>query len=178
MTLLNSQFDVISHDPHKNALAGLMTVLEVKDAPGTYSSLPASGTPIPGDIAAGTIVVIENVQGKGKAVVADTDTGKHVGVQMFWTAIDGDMDYDGAFVHKITCLQGGGELQLDTKNFVTATYAPGEFLTCGADTAKGKFTKATTGKQIYGMVGQDGQDTSKGTLHVIIPQGISPLVPA
>lgn len=169
MTILNSQFDVISHDPHRNALAGLMTVLAVKDAPGPYDSLPASGTPVAGNIPAGTIVVMDS---NGEAVVAD---GASVSAPaMLFLTVDGDQDYDGAFVHKITCIQGGGEFQLDTNNFVAGSYSPGDFLTCANGADAGKFRVATAGEQIYGMVGADGQDTSKGTLRIIIPQGISP----
>jgi hypothetical protein len=169
MTILNSQFDVISHDPHKNALAGLMTVLAVKNAPGPYDSLPASGTPVPGAIPSGTIVVMDT---DGKAIVAD---GAVVTAPaMLFITVDGDQDYDGAFVHKLTCIQGGGEFRLDTNNFVTDTYTPGEFLTCANGTDAGKFRKAVAGEQIYGMVNQDGQDTVNNTLDIIVPQGISP----
>ena len=169
MTILNSQFDVISRDPHKNALAGLMVVLDVKNAPGPYDSLPASGTPVPGDIPAGTIVVMDST---GEAIVAD---GAVVTAPaMLFITVDGDQDYDGAFVHKLTCIQGGGEFKLDTNNFVAGTYAPGNFLTCANGADAGKFRVATTGEQIYGMVGPDGNDTVNNTLSIIIPQGISP----
>ena len=173
MTILNSQFDIISHDPHRNALAGLMTVLEVNNAPGPYDSLPASGTPVAGDIKAGNIVQMNT---SGKAVKADNDDALSNAPAMMFIAADGDVDYDGAFVHKITCIQGGGEFLLDTNNFVADTYTPGNFLTCGhtAGSSVGLFRKAAAGEQIYGMVGQDGYDASKGTLHIIIPQGISP----
>lgn len=173
MTILNSQFDVISHDPLKTARAGLMTVLEVDGAVNPYSSLPASGTPVAGDIPAGTIVVMKN---NGKAIVADNDDASTDAPQMFFVTVDGDQDYDGAFVHKLTCIQGGCELRLDTDNFVAGSYSPGDKLTCGdvGTTSEGKFRAATSGEQIYGMVGSEGQDTVNNTLHVIIPQGISP----
>ena len=169
MTILNSQFDVISRDPHKNALAGLMVVLDVKNAPGPYDSLPASGTPVPGDIPAGTIVVMDT---DGSAIVAD---GAVVTAPaMLFITVDGDQDYDGAFVHKLTCIQGGGEFKLDTNNFVAGSYTPGNFLTCANGADAGKFRVATSGEQIYGMVGSDGNDTVNNTLSIIIPQGISP----
>ena len=169
MTILNSQFDVISRDPHKNALAGLMVVLDVKNAPGPYDSLPASGTPVPGDIPAGTIVVMDT---DGAAIVAD---GAVVTAPaMLFITVDGDQDYDGAFVHKLTCIQGGGEFKLDTNNFVAGSYTPGNFLTCANGADAGKFRVATINEQIYGMVGPDGNDTVNNTLSIIIPQGISP----
>ncbi len=175
MTLLNSQFDVISRDPHKNAQAGLMVVLDVEGAPSPYSSLPASGTPVAGVIPAGAIVVMN---ANGNAIKADNDDSSTDAPQMLFITVDGDMDYDGAFVHKLTCIQGGGEFQLDTNNYVAGTYAPGDMLTCGDSSGSpdesGMFRVATTGEQIYGMVGPDGQDAVKYTLAIIIPQGISP----
>jgi hypothetical protein len=171
MTLLNSQFDVISRDPHKNAQAGLMVVLDVEGATSPYGSLPASGTPVAGVIPAGSIVVMN---ANGKAVPADNDI--LTAPQMLFITVDGDMDYDGAFVHKLTCIQGGGEFQLDTNNYVAGAYAPGDMLTCGdaGTSSVGMFRVAAGGEQIYGMVGPDGQDSVKYTLAIIIPQGISP----
>lgn len=176
MSLLNSQFDVISRDPHKNALAGLMVVLEVEGAQGPYYTLPAGGTPVPGVIPAGAIVVMNT---SGKAVLADNDAALTNAPQMFFITVDGDMDYDGAFVHRLTCIQGGGEFLLDTGNFVAAVYTPGDLLTCGdtATTSTGMFRAAASGEQIYGMVGPDGYDSVKGTLSIVIPQGISPALP-
>lgn len=178
MTNLNSQFDVISHDPHSNARAGLMVVLAVEGASGPYSSLPASGTPIPGNIPAGACIAMNT---NGNAVLADNDDALTSAPALLFITVDGNQDYDGAFVHKITCIQGGGEFQLDTNNFVSDTYAPGDKLSCGeasgaADTS-GMFRKAASGEQIYGIVGPDGQDTTKNTLRIIIPQGICPAMP-
>jgi hypothetical protein len=176
MTLLNSQFDVVSRDPHPNARAGLMVVLAVDSPPSPYGSLPAGGTPVAGNIPAGAIVVMKT---NGKAILADNDNALTNAPQMFFITVDGDQDFDGAFVHVLTCIQGGGEFVLDTANFVSTTYNPGDMLTCGhaGGSSVGKFRKAATGEQIYGMVGPEGQDTTKGTLQIIIPQGISPAKP-
>jgi len=176
MTILNSLFDVISHDPHSNAKASLMTVLDVDGFAGPYASLPASGTPQAGDIPAGSIVVMNT---SGNAVLADNDDSSTDAPCMLFITVDGDQDYSGAFVGKLTCIQGGGEFQLDPANFVAGTYNPGDFLTCGdaGTSTEGQVRAAASGEQIYGMVGQLGQDTSKNTLHVIIPQGIAPALP-
>lgn len=176
MTILTSQFDVISRDPHPNARAGLMVVLDVNNPPSPYSSLPASGTPVAGDIPAGAIVVMNS---SGKAILADNDDASTNAPQMFFITVDGDQDLDGAFVHKLTCIQGGGEFLLDTGNFESDTYAPGDLLTCGdaAGSSEGQFRKAASGEQIYGMVGPDGYDSVNDTLAIIIPQGISPALP-
>lgn len=182
MALLNSNFDVISRDPLKTALAGLVVVLDVQGASSPYSTLPASGTPAAGLIAAGSIVVMN--QG-GKAVLADTanttsnpTVGGTAAPCLMFITVDGDQDYDGSFVHKLTCIQGGGEFKLDTANFVTDTYLPCDLLTCGesggpTDTS-GMFRIATTDEQIYGIVGSDGYDAVNDTLSIIIPQGICP----
>ena len=176
MTLLYSLFDIIGHDPHASARAGLMTVLSVEGFAGPYASLPASGTPAAGDIPAGAIVVMNT---NGNAVLADNDDALTHAPCMLFVTVDGDQDYSGAFVGKLTCIQGGAEFQLDPANFVAGVYAPRAWLTCGdaGTTSQGQFRAAATGEQIYGMVGQLGLDTTKGTLHVIIPQGIAPASP-
>jgi len=176
MTILNSMFDIIGHDPHSNARAGLMTVLAVEGFAGPYASLPASGTPAAGSIPAGSVVVMN---ANGNAILADSALATGQAPAMMFVTVDGDQDYSGAFVGKLTCIQGGAEFQLDTANFVAAAYVPGEWLTCGTSGTAGTFTKisGTPGtQQIYGMVGQLGYDTTKDTLHVIIPQGIAPAV--
>jgi len=176
MTLLNSQFDVISRDPHPNARAGLMVVLPVKDAPSPYDSLPASGTPVAGDIPPGACIMMNS---SGEAELADNDDALTNAPALLFITVDGDMDYDGAFVHRITCIQGGGEFQLDTNNFKTDTYNPGDKMTCddvGTGTP-GRFRKATSGEAIYGIVGPAGADTQKGTLNILIPQGWAPAHP-
>jgi hypothetical protein len=147
MTQLNSKFDVISHDPHPAALASQMVMLDVKNAPAPQPS----GTPTPGNIYPGTIAPC-----------------------LFFVALDGDVDYDGAFVHTLTAMAGGGELQVE--NYVSDTYAPGDMLTCGdaGSSSEGQWRKATGGEQIYGVVGPLGQDTVENTLDVIVPQGIAP----
>lgn len=169
MVQLNNEFDIIGHDPHRNAGAGLLTVLSVANAPNPYSALPASGTPVAGSIFRGAIVVMNS---NGEAELADS--GSHSFPQMPFVTVDGDQDYDGAFVHKITCIQGGAEFQLNTTNFEAGSYTIGTFLTWGTGATAGKFIAAVATAQIYGMVGQIGYDANDDTLHVIIPQGISP----
>jgi len=167
MTRLASKFDVISHDPHPAALASQMVVLEVANAPAPQPS----GTPTPGSIHAGTIVVMN---ANGEAIVADNDDASTDAPCMMFVAIDGDVDYDGAFVHKITCMAGGGELQVE--NYVAAAYTPGQMLTCGdaGTSTEGQWRAAAGGEQIYGVVGPEGLDTVNEVLDVIVPQGIAP----
>jgi len=170
MTLLNSKFDVDTHDPHACALASLMLVLDVKNPPAPS----ASGTPTPGNIGPGSIVIMDT---DGKAILADNDDAKTNAPAMFFVAVDGDQDLDGAFVHKITCIQGGCEMTVE--NYVTGAYQPGDLLTCGhaGGSSVGQWRKAASGEQIYGVVGPRGLDTVNNTLDVFLPQGISPAVP-
>jgi hypothetical protein len=173
MTILTSKFDVVSHDPHPNARAGLVIILDVEGAPSPWTSTSSSGTPVPGTIAAGSIVVMNT---NGNAILADNVAALTNAPQMFYVTIDGDMDFDGAFMHRITCIQGGCEIVTDL--FVADTYLPGDMLTCGDSSGgtnySGYFRKATTGEQIYGMVGSDGYSTTDATLSIVIPQGICP----
>jgi len=161
MSKLNSNFDIISHDPHPNAGAGLLTVLEVNGASGGY------GTPSAGNIDAGTLISMNT---SGKAVKADNSSDYPT---LTFITIDGDKDFDGAFVHKITCVKGG-EFLLDAVNYDAApTYTAGLPLMAGTGATAGKFTKATAGKQIIGYVGAQGEDTTNNTLHVIMTQGVA-----
>ena len=175
MTLLNVEFDVVSHDPHANAKASMMVMLDVEGYAGPYAALPASGTPQPGDIFPGAIVVMN---ANGNALRADNDDALTNFPVMLFVTIDGDQDLDGSFVGKITCLQGGMELKLGTPNYVAAAYTPGQKLTCGnTATDAGKFRAAASTEQIYGIVGSRGLDAATALLYVIVPAGISPALP-
>lgn len=168
MSILTSNFDIITHDPPENAKAGLAMVLSVYGAPAPG----AGGTPTAGSIPAGSIIVMN---GNGLAILADNDDATTHAPKLFFVTIDGDQDYDGSFVHKITCVQGG--IEILTPQYLTASYAPSAMLTCGQASATacvGKFRAATTGEQIYGVVGPLGLNATKLVLDVIIPQGISP----
>jgi hypothetical protein len=179
MTQLSSPgFDFAGADPHAAAKAGLLTTLEVEGAPGPYGSLPASGTPLPGPIPPGSIVIMNT---SGKAELADNDDASTDFPVMMYVAVDGDQDYDGCFVHTVTCIHGGFEFFTD--QYVTAVYTPGDALTCGEagppDTT-GTFRAAAKGEQIYGFVGAKGLVTDadgNAVLYIIIPQGVCPAVP-
>jgi len=153
-----------------------MVVFDVEGFAGPYASLPASGTPRAGDIFPGAIVVMN---ANGNATLADNDNALTDFPALLFTAVDGDQDLDGAFVGKITCLQGGMELELDVSNFVAGTYAPGDVLTVGhaGGSSVGQFRAAAGGEQFYAVVGSRGQDTVNNILHVIVPAGICPAAP-
>ncbi len=176
MSLLNNKFQVRSHDCHASAQAALMVVLDVEGFAGPYASLPASGTPQPGAIFPGAIVVMN---ASGNAALADNDDASTDAPALLFTAVDGDQDLDGSFVGKVTCLQGGMELELDVTNFVAGVYTPGDFLTVGhaGGPSIGQFRAAASGEQIYAAVGSRGQDAVNSILHVIVPAGICPEVP-
>ena len=175
MTILNNVFQVRSHDCHPNAQAALMVVFDVEGYLGPYASLPASGTPRAGAIFPGAIVVMN---ASGNATLADNDNALTDAPSLLFTAVDGDQDLDGAFVGKITCLQGGMELELDTGNYVAAAYTAGDFLTCGhaGGSSEGMFRAAATNEQMYAVVGSRGLDVNN-VLHVIVPAGICPAAP-
>ena len=165
MSLLNSKFDIITHDPHPNAAAGLLALFDVKDAPAPG----ASGTPTAGSIPAGSIIAVGT---DAKAVLADNDETETDAPALLYVTVDGNMDNDGAYCHRLTCIQGGCEIL--TEQFESDTYAVGDKLTCGAAANAGKFRKVASGEQIYGVVGIKGYNATDGTLHVVIPQGIAP----
>lgn len=176
MTRLNNVFQVRSHDPHANAKTAMMIVADVEGFAGPYASLPASGTPTPGTIFPGAIVVMN---ANGNVALADNDNALTDAPSLLFTAIDGDQDLDGSFVGKVTCLQGGMELELDPSNYVSAAYTPGDKLTVGdtGSTSVGQFRAAVTNEQIYALVGSRGLDVSTSILHVIVPAGICPAMP-
>lgn len=172
MSILNSSFDVITHDPPEHAKAGLAMVLAVNSPP----AVSGSGTPTAGVIPAGAIVIMNAA---GQAIIADNNSATTNAPCLMFVTIDGDMDLDGSFVHKVTCIQGGIEIQ--TPQYVAAVYNSGDMLTCGdslaTPTEVGKFRAAASGEQIYGIVGPLGLNATKGCLDVIIPQGICPAAP-
>jgi hypothetical protein len=118
------------------------------------------------------MVVVMN--SNGEAIIADNDDAETDAPSLLFVAFDGDVDNDGALVHKLTCCQGGCRLKDD--QYVAAGYTPGDVLTCGNAADEGKFRAAAAGEQIYGVVGPDGLDSTNGVLDVIIPQGIAPAV--
>jgi len=164
MSNLNSLFDIVTRDPHPNALASLMVILDVSGAPGPGTG----GTPTPGTIRPGTIVMMDAA---GEAVLGDRATWTANDPFMFAVAVDGDMDYDGAFLHRITCLEGG--LEMKTEQYVAGVYNPGEPLTVGTVGDAGLIERMTVGagagEPLIGFVGPNGVN-SDGTLDVIMPQ--------
>lgn len=167
MSILTSNFDVITHDPPEHAKAGLALVLAVAGAPAPGSG----GTPTAGTVAAGSIV---QMNASGLAIPADNDAATTNAPCLLFVTIDGDEDYDGSFVHKITCIQGG--IEILTPEYVVAAYTPGGLLTCGdtATSSVGQFRTAAATEQVYGIVGPLGVNATTGVLDVIIPQGICP----
>jgi hypothetical protein len=175
MTLLRSKFNFHGHDPHGAAKSSLMTDLWVKGATGPYGGPGGSGTPIAGPIFRGAIVNMDTAVPDGRAVLADYDLHAALPAKiMYFVAVDGDQDFDGAFVHKVSCLQGGAE-------FLTDQFTANPGLVPGAPLRPGATSTGDVGKfhiaafatdQIYGYVGDEGYNASTGLLHVIIPQGV------
>jgi uncharacterized protein YaiE (UPF0345 family) len=168
MTKFASKFDVVTHDPHPNALAGLMVVLEPYPLPSPLRN--TEGTPNPGTFEPGMVVMMN---GDGKAtlgIAPDTTAANPI---LPFVTVDGDWDLDGAAVHRLTCIQGGLEIQTEKYTPDVAGFTPGEALTFGIATA-GLFEKRGATNQIYGFVGPRGEYAVDGVdvLDVIIPQGV------
>jgi hypothetical protein len=181
MTILTSKFNFRGRDPHPAAKASLATVLKVAGALGPYSTPGGSGTPVVGPIFRGAIVCMDV---NGEAILADSDVTNlaYQATQQktpFFVAVDGDQDFDGAFVHKVTALQGGMEIltdqfTVDPGLIPGAPVCPGG--TIGGDVGMFRLAVPTivpaTDEQVYGYVGSEGYNTVTGLLHVIIPQGV------
>lgn len=153
MSLLNSKFDIVSVD-NPVALASLAQVLPVDSPP----SLGVNGTPQAGVIPPGAIVVMNSA---GKAVLGSTGADP----QLAFVTVDGNMDYSGAFVQKLTCLHGG--VTIKTDQFVAGAFLPG----LPVSFSLGKVKLRAAGEQIIGFVGPGGLDAVEGVLEVILPQG-------
>ena len=160
MSILNSKFDIVSVD-NPVALAALAQVLTV---PGGMT-LNSEGTPVAGVIPAGAIVTMDT---DGTAILATTaDVTTRLNAKMVFVAIDGNKDFSGAFVQKLTVLQGGFTMLTD--QYDSFAYTPGMLVTFNA----GKIKEAGATSQFIGVVGPAGLDSVNGVLQVIVPQGLS-----
>ena len=163
MSLLNSKFDIQSVD-NPLAVAALAQVLEVLNPP----ALGTNGTPQPGTIPPGAIVKMDT--STGKAVLASTpDISTSANVVLPFVTIDGNMDYSGSFVEKITVFAGGYTMVTDQYDLNGGSFtlgAPVTFLNGKVIPMTNKVTQ-----QLFGFVGPKGLDATAGTLQVIVPQG-------
>lgn len=171
MTRFASKFDIVSRDPHPNAQAGLMLIWDVDSSLLPSPMHSPEGTPVPGILPAGTIMMLNPATGAALKGVGIADITANFR-KIFAVTIDGDMDFDGAQFHRLTCIQGGMEIVTD--QFVDGVgLVPGAPLTVGNGGSAGKFILATDVKnQLYGFVGADGKDATNGILSVIVPQGV------
>lgn len=167
MSLLNSKFDIVSVD-NPVALASLAQVLKV---PGGMT-LNSNGTPVAGTLQPGTIVTMN---ASGEAVAATSPEVRAPGADgvpnnlpiLMFVTVDGNVDYSGAFVQKLTVLHGGVTVKTDQIN--GASFTPGQALTANA----GRLEAAVlaSGLQVVGFVGPAGYDAVEGVLEVVLPQG-------
>lgn len=157
MSLLNSKFDIVSVD-NPLALAALAQVLESP----TGMTLGPNGTPLPGTIPPGSIVEMGN---DGKAQLATTaNVTTNLNKKMVFVALDGDQDYAGSFVKKITVLHGGFTMVTDVFD-ANGVYAPGVAVTF----RNGKIAQALETDQFIGFVGPQG--LKDGVVQILVPQG-------
>lgn len=157
MSILSSKFDITSVD-NPVALASLAQVIPVDSPP----ALGPEGTPTPGVIPAGAIVKMNT---SGKAILATTGNMTSVSPALVFVTVDGDKDFSGAYVHKLSVLHGG--ITMKTDQYEAGAYQPG--LPVSFNVGKIKLAVATN--QIIGFVGPAGEDTVNGVLEVILPQG-------
>lgn len=183
MSILSSQFDITSID-NPMAYAALAQVLKI-DMTGA-TSVDAQGTPTYANLAAGlqfppgTIVMINTTAGsglgtaiKGDAQVMYDGTGLRTDAnqpRMFFVTIDGNVDYSGSFVEKLSVLQGGFTMKTD--QYVAGTYTPGKPVTVVGGKIAPREGATNPRYQIYGFVGPAGLDATAGVLEVIVPQGV------
>lgn len=164
MSILSSKFDIVSVD-NPVALAALAQVLTV---PGGMT-LNSEGTPVAGVIPAGAIVKMDT---DGTAILATTgDVSSNVAANqanrvMPFVVIDGNKDFSGAFVQKLTVLQGGFTMLTD--QYTAGAYAPGA--PCSFSAGKIVLANVNGANQIIGFVGPAGLDAVNGVLQVIVPQ--------
>ena len=160
-------FDITTRDPHPNALAGLMVILDVLNPP----AVSGSGTPTPGTIVKGN--VLEMDPSTGKAILGDSIGHTATTPKLYVFAVDGDTDLDGAFLHKVTCVEGGMQMKTDQYELGAGSYDPGVALTVGTvgSGTAGQLTILTgAGEPLLGFVGPGGV-LPDGSLDVIVPQG-------
>jgi hypothetical protein len=158
MSKLNSKFDITSVD-NPMATAALAQVLDVAAA----AALNSNGTPVAGAITAGKVVKMDAA---GKAVLATTTNVTTGDLVPVFVTIDGNDDYSGSFVWKLTVLQGG--FTMVTDQFDAGTYTPGVLVSFNA----GNIKVAATNDQVIGYVGPLGADATNGTVQIVVPQGL------
>jgi len=159
MSILNSKFDITSVD-NPVALAALAQVLRV---PGGIT-LNSEGTPVAGTIPAGTILRMD-VDGTAIPATTGDVAAARLNAKMVFVTIDGNKDFTGSFVQKLTVLNGGFTMLTD--QYDAFAYTPGMLVTFNA----GKIKNAGATDQFIGVVGPAGLDAVNGVLEVIVPQG-------
>ena len=160
MSILNSKFDIVSVD-NPVALAALAQVLTV---PGGMT-LNSEGTPIAGTIAPGAIVRMDATTGEAVLATTADVVAARLNAVMVFVAIDGNKDFSGSFVQKLTVLHGGFTMLTD--QYDAGAYTPGKPVSFNA----GKIKLAAATDQFIGVVGPAGLDAVNGVLQVIVPQG-------
>lgn len=104
----------------------------------------------------------------GKAVLASTpDISQAVDRVLPFVTIDGNTDYSGSFVEKLTVLHGG--FTMTTDQFSGSVFPFGAPVTFSSGQVALMTNRAT--QQLFGFVGPAGYDAVNGTLQVIVPQG-------
>jgi len=160
MSILNSKFDIVSVD-NPVSLAALAQILKV---PGGMT-LSSEGTPVAGVIPAGAIVTMDTTTGEALLATTGDVAAARLNAKMVFVVIDGNKDFSGAFVQRLTVLHGGFTMLTD--QYDAGAYTPGKYVSFNA----GKVKLAGATDQFMGVVGPAGLDAVNGVLQVIVPQG-------
>lgn len=159
MSVFSSKFDLVTEESFA-APGAVAVMLEV----GRSSSFDANGTPVKGNVTAGTIVKMDST---GKAVAASSvnlAASPAVPPVLPLVVIDGTDTFSGAFTSRVTCLAGGFQMKTDQydKTAAGSAWAVGLPVSFNA----GLVAPWASGKQILGYVGKDG--LADGKLHVVV----------
>lgn len=174
---LNQKFTLRSQAPLPGGLSGFWMSVQPTEVAVAYAAGTGPGTaddfgtPTPGTIKPGSVVMIEAA---GSGVTCDLAVSPDLSVGGTYPIIPyivfaGDDDFSGSIVGEIQVVHGPG--RLDTEMYDAAAYVAGSWLIASAGTP-GNFALKVTGdhKQIIARVGPRG--VLNGVMDVIATQNI------
>lgn len=171
---LKSKFSLTTQSPRRGSESGLNLALlaqEVADAraAGSGAGVPDSdGTPTAGTIVPGQIVELNSSGNFQLATQRDLSAATP---KLYCVVITGTKDLSGSYVGKINAVHGA---QFVTDKVDSGSYSPGDALVVSGTTPGNLAKKGAFGDriQVVGVVGPKGFDATKGTLDVVMLQGL------
>lgn len=168
---LTEKFNLRSMNPMPGALSGLWISLQPKEVADAYAAgtgpgvADTQGTPTPGTLVPGQIVVLD---ANGQCVLMTSQDLTANMPKLPFVLFSGDNDFSGSFVGEVLAFHGGS--RLDTEKFDAGSYTPGLPLIANAGNFALK-AAAADHIQIVGYVGPRG--AQNGVLDVLVPQGVA-----